>query len=131
MPRITRAGGVTDVRRPPPSDVGPSVDEMLRARPRDVEADEPGDEAAPVAGSAEDDAGTGTEDPGAGASTDDDDRQPGEETDEPDPPPSEPSTADVREWARANGHDVADAGPIPNAVREAFDAAHAGVPDEG
>lgn len=32
--------------------------------------------------------------------------------------------ADVRTWARANGHEVNDRGRIPNAVLEAYDAAH-------
>jgi Lsr2 len=31
---------------------------------------------------------------------------------------------DVREWARANGHDVSERGRIPSAVREAYEAAH-------
>lgn len=30
--------------------------------------------------------------------------------------------AEVREWARANGHDVSDRGKIPAAVLEAYDA---------
>jgi hypothetical protein len=33
-------------------------------------------------------------------------------------------TAAVREWARANGHDVSDRGRIPTAVADAYDAAH-------
>lgn len=35
----------------------------------------------------------------------------------------------VRLWARENGIDVADGGPIPKAVQEQYDAAHA-EPDE-
>ena len=34
------------------------------------------------------------------------------------------SAKDVREWARANGHDVPARGRIPADVREAYDAAH-------
>lgn len=34
------------------------------------------------------------------------------------------SAKDVREWARANGHQVPDRGRIPADVREAYDAAH-------
>jgi len=37
-----------------------------------------------------------------------------------------PTTAELREWARANGHDVSDSGPVPKTVREAYDTAHAG-----
>jgi hypothetical protein len=40
------------------------------------------------------------------------------------PAPAEPTNAEVREWARANGHDVSDSGPVPKAVREAYTAAH-------
>lgn len=44
---------------------------------------------------------------------------------EADPPVAdEPSNADVREWAQANGIEVNASGPIPKAVREAFDEAH-------
>ncbi|WEH43961.1 histone-like nucleoid-structuring protein Lsr2 [Streptomyces sp. AM 2-1-1] len=32
--------------------------------------------------------------------------------------------AAIRTWARANGHQVADAGMVPKRVREAYDAAH-------
>src|SRR3954468_22266892 len=39
-----------------------------------------------------------------------------------------PSTADVRAWARSNGHTVSDRGRIPAAVQAAYDAAHAPVP---
>lgn len=34
------------------------------------------------------------------------------------------SAREVREWARANGHQVPDRGRIPADVRAAFDAAH-------
>lgn len=34
------------------------------------------------------------------------------------------SAKDVREWARANGHDVPERGRIPADVRSAYDAAH-------
>lgn len=34
------------------------------------------------------------------------------------------SAADVRVWARENGHTVPDRGRIPADVREAYDAAH-------
>jgi len=37
---------------------------------------------------------------------------------------SGPSTADIREWARANGHEVSDRGRVSSEVREAYDAAH-------
>jgi hypothetical protein len=33
-------------------------------------------------------------------------------------------TQAIREWARANGHDIADRGRIPAAVLEAYDDAH-------
>src|SRR4051794_13480730 len=36
-----------------------------------------------------------------------------------------PSNADVRAWARSNGHTVSDRGRIPAAVQAAYDAAHA------
>ncbi len=36
----------------------------------------------------------------------------------------EPSAAQVREWARANGHDVPDRGRVSAEVREAYAAAH-------
>ncbi|WXF92934.1 histone-like nucleoid-structuring protein Lsr2 [Curtobacterium flaccumfaciens pv. flaccumfaciens] len=32
--------------------------------------------------------------------------------------------AKIREWARANGHEVSSRGRISQAVREAYDAAH-------
>lgn len=35
-----------------------------------------------------------------------------------------PSAKDVREWARAAGHDVPERGRIPADVRSAYDAAH-------
>lgn len=35
-----------------------------------------------------------------------------------------PSAKEVREWARANGHDVPDRGRVSAEVREAYDAAH-------
>ena len=34
------------------------------------------------------------------------------------------SAADVREWARENGHSVPDRGRIPAEIREAYDAVH-------
>ena len=34
-----------------------------------------------------------------------------------------PSAKEVREWARANGHEVPDRGRIPADVREAYDSA--------
>ena len=34
-----------------------------------------------------------------------------------------PSNSELREWAGANGFEVAERGRVPNAVREAFDAA--------
>lgn len=33
-----------------------------------------------------------------------------------------PSAAEVRDWARSNGHNVPDRGRIPQEVRDAFDA---------
>jgi hypothetical protein len=33
-------------------------------------------------------------------------------------------TAEIREWARANGHQVSDRGRVPARVVEAYDAAH-------
>ena len=38
--------------------------------------------------------------------------------------PAERDLADVRVWARGAGHTVSDRGRIPNAVLEAYDAAH-------
>ncbi|HEY3016787.1 MAG TPA: Lsr2 family protein [Nocardioides sp.] len=35
-----------------------------------------------------------------------------------------PSAAEIREWARANGHDVPDRGRVSADVRAAYDAAH-------
>lgn len=35
-----------------------------------------------------------------------------------------PSAKDVREWARANGHDVPDRGRVSAEVRAAYEAAH-------
>lgn len=35
---------------------------------------------------------------------------------------SGPSAAEIRDWARSNGHEVPDRGRIPESVREAFDA---------
>ena len=35
-----------------------------------------------------------------------------------------PAAKDVREWARASGHEVPERGRIPAVVREAYDAAH-------
>ena len=37
---------------------------------------------------------------------------------------SGPSAKEVREWARANGHDVPDRGRVSAEVRQAYDAAH-------
>ena len=37
---------------------------------------------------------------------------------------SGPSAAEIREWARANGHDVPDRGRVSAEVRQAYDAAH-------
>lgn len=34
------------------------------------------------------------------------------------------SPAEIRAWARDNGHDVPERGRIPGAIREAYDAAH-------
>lgn len=34
------------------------------------------------------------------------------------------SAADVRSWARENGHEVPERGRIPADIREAYDAAH-------
>jgi hypothetical protein len=39
-------------------------------------------------------------------------------------PTSGPSAKDIREWARANGHDVPERGRIPGEIRSAYDAAH-------
>lgn len=39
-------------------------------------------------------------------------------------PPSEPTAAEVREWAKANDVAIGDAGRIPVAVRAAYDRAH-------
>ncbi len=35
-----------------------------------------------------------------------------------------PSAKEIRDWARANGHDVPDRGRVSSEVREAYDAAH-------
>ena len=35
-----------------------------------------------------------------------------------------PSTNDVRNWARAQGHEVSDRGRIPTAIMAAYEAAH-------
>lgn len=35
-----------------------------------------------------------------------------------------PAAADIREWAKQNGHDVPDRGRIPQEVRDAYDAAN-------
>ncbi|GAW48807.1 MULTISPECIES: histone-like nucleoid-structuring protein Lsr2 [unclassified Nocardioides] len=37
---------------------------------------------------------------------------------------SGPSAAEIRDWARSNGHDVPDRGRVSAEVREAFAAAH-------
>jgi hypothetical protein len=39
-------------------------------------------------------------------------------------PPAEPTTAEIRRWARANGHDVADKGRLRPEIRAAYRAAH-------
>jgi len=39
--------------------------------------------------------------------------------------------AEVREWARANGHEVGDKGRVPAAVKRAYDDAHAASEDAG
>lgn len=41
-----------------------------------------------------------------------------------------PSAAEVREWARAHEIEVADGGPIPQAVLDQFEAAHGGGEDD-
>ncbi len=35
-----------------------------------------------------------------------------------------PSTKEIRDWARSNGHKVSDRGRVSAEVRQAFDAAH-------
>lgn len=35
-----------------------------------------------------------------------------------------PSTKEIRDWARSNGHEVSDRGRVSAEVRQAFDAAH-------
>jgi hypothetical protein len=35
-----------------------------------------------------------------------------------------PSAKEIREWARANGHDVPERGRVSAEVRQAYDAAH-------
>lgn len=37
---------------------------------------------------------------------------------------SGPSTKEIRDWARSNGHEVSERGRVPASVREAFDATH-------
>ena len=37
---------------------------------------------------------------------------------------SGPSAAEIRDWARSNGHDVPDRGRVSAEVRQAYDAAH-------
>jgi len=37
---------------------------------------------------------------------------------------SGPSAKEIRDWARANGHDVPDRGRVSAEVREAYDRAH-------
>jgi hypothetical protein len=37
---------------------------------------------------------------------------------------SGPSAKEIRDWARANGHDVPDRGRVSAEVREAYDKAH-------
>lgn len=133
MARITRAGGVTDVRAVPERTSLPSVDAMLR---RPEQADDADDDVEVV----DDDGATerpsvdtelaggevveeepgevpdaGSEDGGGGS---------GEET-------AAPSTADVRAWAREHEFEVADAGPIPKHVQQAYDDAHPAAEPEG
>jgi hypothetical protein len=43
----------------------------------------------------------------------------------PPPPATGPTAAEVRAWARQQGHEVSDKGRIPASVRAAFDEAHA------
>lgn len=125
MPRITRAGGVTDARPVPETHVAPSVDEMLRRREPtpapDADAVDELEPAAPTPG--------GSETPDAGDSGD---SGSGDAADAaPTPPPAEATTAEVRAWARGNGFEVADAGPIPKDVQAAYDAAHPAPTGEG
>ena len=40
------------------------------------------------------------------------------------PSASGPSAKEIRDWARANGHDVPDRGRVSAEVREAYDAAN-------
>jgi hypothetical protein len=40
------------------------------------------------------------------------------------PAPAGPTAAEIREWARTNGHDVPDRGRVSAEVRRAYDAAH-------
>lgn len=40
-------------------------------------------------------------------------------------PAEEPTAKEIREWAKANGVEVASHGAIPEEVREKYDAAHA------
>jgi hypothetical protein len=42
---------------------------------------------------------------------------------------ADPELTVIREWAKANGHEVADRGRIPKPVREAFRAAHSTASD--
>jgi hypothetical protein len=37
---------------------------------------------------------------------------------------SGPSPAEVRDWARAQGHEVSDRGRVPAEIRNAYDSAH-------
>lgn len=126
MPRITRAGGVSDVRAVPERTVGPSVDEMLRRPEPPPEPDEPLEaevvEAIDVTG-AEPAGGPAGEDPGAGVPEDG-----GGDGDE---PVAAPSTADVRAWALDNGFELAASGPIPKDVQAAYDDAHPAAASEG
>ncbi|WP_395693317.1 Lsr2 family protein [Nocardioides sp.] len=39
-------------------------------------------------------------------------------------PAGGPTAKEIRDWARANGHDVPDRGRVSAEVREAYDAAH-------
>ncbi len=39
-------------------------------------------------------------------------------------PAGEPTAAQIREWARANGHDVPERGRIPAGIRDAYAAAN-------
>ena len=44
----------------------------------------------------------------------------------PAPLPEAHSLADIRAWAKENGHEVSDRGRLPNAVMQAYNEAHQG-----